>query len=417
MDPTSISLETPSLIGAFFGGLIATLTPCVYPLIPITLSIVGAGKESSRPKALFRSILFCGGIFLSYALLGILAVASGSFFGDIWSMPSFRTGLGIAISGYALISLDLVFFKSEGRLTQAAARLSGNSPYGAFAAGAVSGILAAPCTGALLATILTFAATSSNAVAGIFLLLSYAAGFAAPFFLLSLSPQAFSFIPRSGVWLYGAKFLIGAALLSLGIYYLFGNYISDYMLNFKAMKLTLLSITFFVIIVSCYLGVRSYILESKILRFFSAAAFALMLIPFVLNTFNLSTSRINDSAVFASSLARAQSRGVPLVLEFTADWCVKCKELARDVFSKKEVIDELTKTEFVTVDLSNLSEQEKALQKQYGVRGLPLIMFLCPSGEELKIPRINEVLNSSAFLDRLESAKLKFGECVTKKVT
>lgn len=407
-----VGIEASSLLAALLGGFIATLTPCVYPLIPITLSIVGASTEVPRAKAILRASIYCLGIFLSYTLLGTVAVLSGSLFGEIWASPAVEFAIGLMLCGYALLSLDLVLIKNNGRMSQSAAALSANSAVGAFAAGGVSAILAAPCTGALLAAILTLAASSPNPTSGILLMLAYAAGFSTPFFILALSPQLFRFIPRSGSWLYAAKFIIGLSLLALGFNYLGGENILVSPLNNGGFKILLIVISALICILTVRLGMQSYINESRILRFFAALTGAIFLLLLSLQIANFKPSGNNlGTSELSEALINAKSENSLVVMEFTADWCIKCKELARDVFSKSEVKEQLSSVQFVVVDLSQISDSEKELQRKYAVRGLPAIIFLCPSSAEISVPRINEVIDSAEFIEKLAQAKEKVLNC------
>lgn len=400
-----------STVAAFIGGFIATLTPCVYPLIPITLSVVGAGKESSRIQALSRAALFCLGIFISYALLGIVAVYSGSFFGAIWSQASFRMLLGVAICCYALVSLDLIHIRTKGELSQFAASLNGNSAIGAFAAGSVSGILAAPCTGPLLATILTLAATSTSPGTGITLLLAYAAGFSLPFFILSLSPRFFRLAPKSGPWLYGVKFLIGASLLTLGAYYLLEYQLALIKPFFEIHSSLILFLAVPILFLAIFLAIKSYLRDSRSLRLFASLSVLTLSIIIISGSSSSKAPEMPVDLNFYQSLKNADSRKVATVVDFTADWCVKCKELERDVFSKEDVRQALQSFEFLSIDLSSISEEEKILQKRYGIRGLPAILFLCPDGSEIMLARINEVISDKDFHERLAQAKAALKNC------
>lgn len=407
----SLLQDSSAPIAAFLGGFAATLTPCVYPLIPITLSIVGAGKEVSRSRALWRASLYSLGIVASYSILGVVAVQTGSFFGSVWSSPAFRFVLGAIIFCYGLVSLELINVRSTGALGQKVAGLGGDTWRGAFLAGAVSGILASPCTAPLLATILTFAASSSNSLLGIALLFFYAIGFSLPFFMLALFPQAFSWIPRSGGWLHGIKFVIGAALLTLGAYYL-----SDFQVSFLKPLFGLPLLIFYpatglLLLLLCRMGTRSYLNESRKQRLLASVTFALVALPSLLLGRGHSLNADPSSNVLAEAFERAKEKNAAVVLEFTADWCVQCRELAKAVFANPLVHEEMKSAEMTVVDLSNASSDEKKLQKDLGVRGLPAILFLCPSGKEFVEKRVNQVISAEEFLVRLRDVQSQLSSC------
>src|SRR5512139_695697 len=196
---------------AFVGGVATSLTPCVYPLIPITVSIFGARKAGSRRDAVALSALYVLGIAAMYSALGVGAALTGRAFGSVMQNPWV---IGLVALVLAAMAASM-FGAFELRLPSSwQARLSGvggAGRAGAFAMGLVSGIVAAPCTGPVLAAALAFVAAQGSVAFGFGIMFVYALGMGLLFFLIG----AFSIsLPKSGPWMDTVKSVFGVALLA-----------------------------------------------------------------------------------------------------------------------------------------------------------------------------------------------------------
>ena len=201
---------------AFTAGLLTALTPCVYPMIPITISIFG-GKGVPRGRALLLASLYVAGIAVMFGTLGTIFALVGKAFGSFLANPWVIVPLALffalmAVSMFGAFELALPSSVQE-RLN----RVGGRNAGGAFLMGLVGGLIAAPCTGPPLAGILAFVATTRNAVTGFFLLATYAVGIGVPFWAIA----GFSMrLPKSGAWMETVKSVFGIALLVAALYYL-----------------------------------------------------------------------------------------------------------------------------------------------------------------------------------------------------
>jgi len=378
-----------NLFSSFFAGIISTLTPCVYPLIPITLSIIKADKKSKRSLAFARALLYSLGIFLSYTSLGIIAVLSGGFFGELWTSASLRIGLGALLILLSFYSLEIFKFKSDGLLSKLGSKLSSNDKYGAIAAGAISGVLAAPCTGPLLAAILTFAASSSEKTQGILLLISYSAGFSLPFLVLATFPNLLRVIPKSGQWLHAIKFIIAAGLFAFGLSYILTALIDPRINRIKWNSFELKVFSLIIFAVSVYFSGKSIRLEH---RFRS-------LVLLILASFSLlAPLSLIKSKVIRSDISELKAlTDKPKIVFFTAEWCTNCHEIKETLLVHQQVAQQLQQFEILEVDLTELSNSERAIQKDFSVRGLPTLIFTCPNFKEILGSRITSLLTQEEF--------------------
>src|SRR4051812_32620267 len=205
-------------LAAFGFGFQTSLTPCVYPMIPITLGIFGArGKDVSRGKALLLATAYVVGMGLTYATLGVIIALVGGQFGTILANPYVVVPIvllfaALAASMFGAFDLNLPA-SWQARLNQ----VGGRGFRGAFAMGMVGGLIAAPCTGPFLLGLLTFVATTRSVVGGGSLLFIYAIGMGVLFWVLAAFAMS---LPRSGRWMEWVKSAGGILLLLGGIYFL-----------------------------------------------------------------------------------------------------------------------------------------------------------------------------------------------------
>jgi len=208
----------PALFGA---GLLTSLTPCIYPMIPITAGVLGgAGAASrSRRRTIIVTLLYVLGLALVYATLGLVAGLTGTLFGSIssnrWAYFAFGNLLLLA----ALAMLDVIPVQAPQRLVAWASRLGADSLPGAFLMGATSGLVAAPCGAPAFVTVLSWVAATQNAVWGFVSLFVFSLGMTAVLVIVGLVSGTVAAMPRSGAWLLWVKRIAAAVILAMAEYY------------------------------------------------------------------------------------------------------------------------------------------------------------------------------------------------------
>jgi cytochrome c-type biogenesis protein len=205
----------------FAAGLATSLTPCVYPMIPITAGILGGAGAAgiSRRRTVVLTGAYVSGLALVYALLGLLAGLTGSLFGTVASSPwaYFVTGNLLLVFGLAL--LDVFTVNAPRQLAAWAGRLGASSPGAAFAMGAASGLVAAPCGAPAFAAVLTFVAGTGSAVLGFIYLFVFSLGLTALLVAVGLSSGLLAALPAAGQWTRWVKRAGGVLLLVMAEYY------------------------------------------------------------------------------------------------------------------------------------------------------------------------------------------------------
>jgi thiol:disulfide interchange protein DsbD len=208
----------PLLFGA---GLATSLTPCVYPMIPITAGILGgAGAVArSRRRTVMLTLTYALGLALVYALLGLLAGLTGTLFGAVSSSPWAYFVMGNLLLLFGLVMLEVIPVRAPAGLVERATRM-GASSYGAvFAMGATSGLVAAPCGAPAFAAVLTFVAVSGSAVLGFVYLFVFSLGLTALLVVIGLFSGSLAALPRAGAWTLWIKRAAGALMLAVAEYY------------------------------------------------------------------------------------------------------------------------------------------------------------------------------------------------------
>src|SRR5881409_1708290 len=210
-----------ALVTLFGAGLVTSLTPCIYPMIPITagiLSGVGAGGMSRRRTAQL-TLTYAAGLALFYALLGLLAGLTGSLFGTVSANPWARFAIGNLLLVFGLAMLDVIPVAAPQRLLQWAGGLTGGSYPAVFLLGATSGIVAAPCGAPAFAAVLTWVATTRSATLGFIYLFVFSLGMTALLIVVGVFSGSLAALPRAGAWTLWIKKVAGVALLAMAEYY------------------------------------------------------------------------------------------------------------------------------------------------------------------------------------------------------
>ena len=205
----------------FIAGLVTSLNPCIYPMIPITAGTL-AGVDSagrSRKRTMLLTLTYVSGLALFYAILGLIAGLTGSLFGTIGSSPWARLAIGNLLLVFGLAMLDVIPIRLPARLATWAGGLGGGSYPAVFLLGATSGLVAAPCGAPAFAAVLTWVATTRSAVLGFIYLFVFSLGMTALLVVVGLSSGTLKSLPRAGMWMAWIKKAAGVVLLLMAEYY------------------------------------------------------------------------------------------------------------------------------------------------------------------------------------------------------
>jgi len=209
-------------IAAFLGGLFVSLTPCVYPLIPVTIGIIGAQKAGSKSKAFLLSLSYVIGIAVTYSILGLIAALTGSLFGRIQTNPwtFFIVGNVCILLGLSTLDVFDMSFLFAFSSKVSAKGLFGKGFAGNILAGMIAGLVIGPCTAPALAVLLTYVATTQKVILGGALLFTFAMGMGCVLILVGTFTAILSSLPKADAWMLKIKKIFGLLLIALGEYFL-----------------------------------------------------------------------------------------------------------------------------------------------------------------------------------------------------
>jgi thiol:disulfide interchange protein DsbD len=388
-------------LAAFLGGLLVCLTPCVYPMIAITVSVFGARQSKSRMDAMLLSTSFVLGIAAMFTPLGLVAGLTGSLFGSALSNPFVVWTIAAIFFALAASMFGAFEFVLPASLTNRLAQVGGIGYGGAFLLGLVSGVIAAPCTGPVLTGILLWIGKSKSAGLGAAVLFAFSIGLGIPFWLVGSFAVH---LPKSGRWMVGVKSFFGIVLATAALYFLknavrpLGHLVNP-ATSFAVICAVLIAVGVALGAVHLSFGEGGkWASIRKGVGVVSTVAGLFLLIGWI----ELPRGHLEWEASEQTARARAAGEARPVLIDFTAEWCGACKELARDTFSDATVMAEASRFVAVKVDATEEDDPNvDQVKNKYHVIGLPTVILLGKNGDERQ--RFTEFVPPAQFLEALRA--------------
>ena len=386
-------------ISVFFLGLGLNLTPCIYPMLSITISLFRGSEHESRSRAFVKALAYVLGMVTMYSVLGLMAAITGSFFGEWLQNFWVQLATGILVISLAFSMFGLYQFRLPSWLVPSRQGAPKRTLLSFFISGLLVGIVAAPCMGPAVLTLLTLVSAQQNMVFGFFLFFVMALGLGLPYLVLGTYSGLLKKLPKSGAWLGWFERLMGVVLLTFGIFYV--------AIAFKWPFIKWIVPGAFVA-GGLYLGwiEQSARFSKKMFAFqgiVGALAVALGLFFFFTPQSGLVWENYHAGILDEASVSRQ-----PVVLDFYADWCIPCHELDQFTYSDPSVIKILQRFRKIKVDVTSVDTDEaREAIRRFDVFGVPTIIFL--DEKDLEVPglRMNGFVSPKEFVSAVQSSKLK----------
>jgi thiol:disulfide interchange protein DsbD len=399
-----------AVLACFGFGFVASLTPCVYPMVPITVSIFGATEAKSRFRGAALSGAFVLGIATLFTPMGLIFALSGKLMGSALSNTWVVLSLVLLFTALAASMFGAFELALPSSVTNKLSTVGGVGFKGAFVMGLVMGLIAAPCTGPFLTGILTVIATSGKVALGAASLFSFALGLGVLFFLAG----AFAVnLPKGGAWMMGIKWVSGVGLAYMAFAYLrdkfepVRNLVNHGSYGFGALAGAILLVGFVLGMIHVYAEKRkspiAHLSKSmKLASIVPAVAGTAMFVswfplPHGAETVAADVPQIAWITNEEQGRAKAVSEGKPVLIDFGATWCAGCKEYEHETFPDLKVRSEAQRFVAIHIDASDDDDPQIAtVKKKYGVVGLPVVIMIDKEGKE--IVRFNEFVKPDPFV-------------------
>lgn len=362
-----------TLLLVFALGLGLNLTPCVYPLISVTLAYFG-GQSGSRGRLLELAVAYVLGIALSFSALGVSAALSGGLFGGALQQPAVVFAIAALLVVLALGNFGIYQF----RLPSALNRLAGHSARGLLGAlfmGLTMGVVAAPCVGPIVLGLLVFVGSRQDPLFGFLLFFVLALGMGAPYVLLAAGAGAIRKLPRSGEWLLWIEHLFGCVLLALAAYFVRP-------LLPAPSGAWLLAAT--VGLSGAYLGFLAREVGPRWFGFTRraiGAAFVGLAVSLALPAAPRPAISWQPVASYEQA-ARLIGHGRPAVLDFAAEWCIPCREMDETTYADERVLAEARGFHMLKADVTAETPATVEFGEKFDVRGVPTVILFDADGTE-----------------------------------
>ncbi len=389
-----------TLLGIFVGGMALNLTPCVYPLIPVTVSYFGGRSGQGRGKLLAHGACYIGGLSLTNSLLGVVAALTGGLMGALLQNPLVLVCVATILVFFATSLFGFWELRLPGGLTQVASK-SYAGYFGSLFMGITLGVVAAPCIGPFVLGLLTWVASMGKPIWGFLIFFTLSLGLGLPLFFLALFSGQIEKLPRSGEWMVWVRKLMGWVLVGMAVYFVR-----------PLLPETVSTITLAAAALAAAVHLAWIDTTTAAFRIFGWFKTGAGIAGIVTATYLLgSLLAIGPGVVWQPYsdrlLSEAKTRHKAVIIDFSAKWCAPCREMDEITFHNDQIVKQAQRDFImIKVDLTRKGNPvHETLLRTYDVRGVPTIVFLNRQGKERRDLRLVDFAPAEQFLIRMAEIK------------
>jgi len=398
-----------ALGASYVFGLLTSLTPCVYPMIAITVSVFGAKEAKSRWQGALLSLVFVLGIVCLFTPMGVVSAMTGKGFGAALGNPWIVGGIALVFMTLATSLFGAFELALPASLNNRLSNVGGSGYRGAFLLGLVCGLVAAPCVGPFLFGLLGWIATTRNVALGSGAMALYGLGLGTLFFAVGTFAVS---LPKAGAWMMGVKWVGGVCLAYMAFAYVRDALPKETIHKLASPGLLYGVVAMVVLAAGLVLGgihVAAERRKSPIARLSKPMKLA-SIVPAIAGLFMVVTwyelpPELHWETSESIALARATAEHKPVLIDFGATWCGACKELDEKTFPDPKVQKEGARFVALHIDASDDDDAAvaKVRQKYHATEGLPVVVFLDSHGQEAK--RFTEYVAPDCFASALATVQ------------
>ncbi|HOT95694.1 MAG TPA: cytochrome c biogenesis protein CcdA [bacterium] len=367
-----------ALLAFFLIGLALNLTPCVYPVIPLTVSYFGGRSGRSRGSSFINALFYLAGIALSFALLGVLSGLAGKQWGFLFQSPWFVAVvvtiillMAASMFGAFEISIPTVLLTRFGTAREGLV--------GALVMGLTVGVIIAPCAAGIIIGLVGLVAKLGLVAKGGLLFFVMGLGLGTPYLVLATFSGLLDRLPQSGMWMLWVKKFFGFLLVGVALYFITPQI--ELLYDKLFFLLGLLGL-----VAGVLLGFTGHEESTRAFKWFRRILGTLMILlglHWLNGSIDARPSDLPWMHYKDQSLEALIAPGKPVFVDFYADWCAPCKQLDRETFADSRIKEALANFTLVKVDCTKPDARTRVFMDHFAVSGMPTLIYLTASGEEL----------------------------------